>query len=111
MKGTIHAEQMLDADDRPTRVEDCKQACASIRASQETPQNAALYAVALVLPGEVSGQVVPEFGALRVLRPGVLRVRGRGGGRVAGTVARVSVNIPDAYRDERFHTRTDKHTG
>ena len=24
VKGTIHAEQMLDADDRPTRVEDCK---------------------------------------------------------------------------------------
>ena len=38
---------------------------------------------------------------------------GRGGARVAGTVARtgVPVNIPDAYRDERFHTRTDKHTG
>ncbi len=26
VKGTIHAEQMLDADDRPTRVEDCKRA-------------------------------------------------------------------------------------
>jgi hypothetical protein len=24
VKGTIHAEQMLDAHDRPTRVEDCK---------------------------------------------------------------------------------------
>ncbi len=24
VKGSINAEQMLDADDRPTRVEDCK---------------------------------------------------------------------------------------
>ncbi len=31
MKGTIHAEQMLDAHDRPTRVEDCKRVFDALR--------------------------------------------------------------------------------